>query len=103
MLENLGYKVTALKDSTEALEAFQKKPEKFDMVITDMTMPNMTGKDLAKELMAIRPDIPVILCTGFNEQIDEIRAKEMGISAFIMKPVVARDIANTIREVLDKK
>jgi CheY-like chemotaxis protein len=103
MLENLGYKVTALTGSNEALEVFQKKPEKYDLVITDMTMPKMTGKDLAKKLMIIRPDIPIILCTGFSEQIDEIRAKGMGISAFIMKPVVAREIANTIREVLDKK
>jgi CheY-like chemotaxis protein len=103
MLENLGYKITARTSSIEALEAFRNKPEKYDLVITDMTMPNMTGKDLAKELMAIRSDIPIILCTGFSEQIDEIRAKGMGIRAFIMKPVIARDIANTIREVLDRK
>ena len=68
-----------------------------------MTMPNMTGKDLAKELMSIRSDIPIILCTGFSEQIDERRAEEMGISAFVMKPIVMREIADTIREVLDKK
>ena len=62
----------------------------------------MTGKELAKEIMALRCDIPIILCTGFSEQIDESRAKEMGISAFLMKPIVMHDIANTIREVLDK-
>ena len=100
MLENLGYKVTARTSSIEALEAFRNKSDSFDLVITDMTMPNMTGKDLAKELMSIRSDIPIILCTGFSEQIDEKRAKEMGIRAFIMKPVVMRDIANTIRQVL---
>ncbi len=100
MLENLGYKVTARTSSIEALEAFRNNPDAFDLVITDMTMPNMTGKDLAKELMTIRPDIPIILCTGFSEQIDERRAEEMGISAFVMKPVVMRQIANTIREVL---
>jgi CheY-like chemotaxis protein len=66
-------------------------------------MPNMTGKDLAKELMSIRQDILVILCTRFSEKIDERRAKEMGISAFVMKPIVMRDMANTIREVFDKK
>ena len=66
-----------------------------------MTMPNMTGKDLARELMTIRPDIPVIICTGFSEQIDERRAKEMGISAYVMKPIVMRQIASTIREVMD--
>ena len=68
-----------------------------------MTMPNMTGKDLAKELLVIRPDLPIILCTGFSEKIDERKAEEMGIRAFVMKPIVMRQIANTIREVLDKK
>ncbi|MFH1350902.1 MAG: response regulator [Pseudomonadota bacterium] len=101
MLENLGYRVTARTSSIEALEAFRGTPDAFDLVITDMTMPNMTGKDLARELMAIRPDIPIILCTGFSEQIDERRAREMGISAFVMKPIVMRQMANTIREVLN--
>ena len=101
MLMNLGYQVTARTSSIEALEAFRNKPDAFDLVITDMTMPNMTGKELAKEIMSIRPDISIILCTGFSEQIDEKKAKEMGISAFVMKPIVMRDIANTIREVLN--
>jgi CheY-like chemotaxis protein len=103
MLEKLGYQVTVQTSSIETLEAFRNKPHKYDLVITDMTMPNMTGKDLAKELMNIRPDIPIILCTGFSEEIDERRAKELGISAFAMKPIIMRDIANTIREVLDKE
>jgi CheY-like chemotaxis protein len=103
MLEYLGYKVTAKKSSIEALEAFRREPKAFDLVITDMTMPKMTGKELAKQLMSIRPGVPVILCTGFSEQIDERRAKEMGISAFVMKPVFMLNMANTIREVLDKK
>lgn len=101
MLENLGYKVTARTSSVECLEAFRNNPGGFDIVITDMTMPNMTGKDLAKELMAIRPDIPIILCTGFSELIDKTKAKEMGISAFVMKPIVMSQMANTIRKVLD--
>ena len=84
-----------------AVELFKK--QSFDLVITDQTMSNMTGKDLARELMTIRPDIPIILCTGFSEKIDERRAEEMGISAFVMKPIVMRQIANRIREVLDKK
>ena len=100
MLERLGYKVTARTSSLEALEAFRNNPDRFDLVVTDQTMPNMTGKELAKELMAIRSRIPIILCTGFSEQIDEKRAKEMGISAFVMKPIVMHDIANTIRSVL---
>ena len=101
MLEPFGYRVTARTSGIEALEAFRNIPNAFDLVITDMTMPNMTGKDLAKELMVIRPDIPIILCTGFSEKIDERRAKEMGIRAFVMKPIVMRQIAQTIREVLD--
>jgi CheY-like chemotaxis protein len=102
MLENLGYNVTARTSSIEALEVFKKKPDTFDIVITDMTMPNMSGKELAKELMSIRSDIRIILSTGFSEQIDERSAKEMGISAFVMKPIVIRQLANTIRSVLDK-
>ena len=100
ILQSLGYKVTARTSSIEALEAFRNKPQGFDLVITDQTMPNMTGDALAKELMTIRPDIPIILCTGFSEKIDERRAKAMGIRAFVMKPIVMRQIANTIREVL---
>lgn len=103
MLEKLGYKVTVRISSIEALEAFRHKAEAFDLVITDQTMPNMTGNALAKELMSIRPDIPIILCTGFSEEIDERKAKEMGISAFVMKPIMIKDLANIIREVLNKK
>ena len=103
MLESLGYNVTARTSSIEALEAFRNNPDAFDLVISDMTMPNMTGKDLAKALMSIRSDIPIILCTGFSEQIDENEAREMGISAFVMKPIVMKEMAHRIREVLDKK
>ncbi len=103
MLENFGYKVTARTSSIEALEVFRNNPQGFDLVITDQTMPNITGRDLAKEIMSIRSDIPIILCTGFSEQIDEKKAKEIGISAFVMKPIVMREMANTIREVLDGK
>ena len=102
MLKWLGYDVTGRTSSIEALEAFKHNPGRFDLVITDQTMPNMTGKDLAKEVMAIRPDIPVILCTGFSELIDGKRAKEMGIRAFVMKPIVMEQIAKTIRDVLDR-
>ncbi len=102
ILERLGYNVVTRTSSLEALEAFKNDPNGFDLVITDQTMPNMTGKDLAKEMLSKRSDIPIILCTGFSEQIDEVKAKEMGIS-FVMKPIVLSQIANTIREVLDKK
>ncbi len=100
MLEHLGYEVTGYEGSAGALEAFRENPGGFDLVITDMTMPQMTGKDLARELLGIRPSTPIILCTGFSEKIDEPTAARMGIRAYVMKPIVMKDIARTIREVL---
>ncbi|MBW2642548.1 MAG: response regulator [Deltaproteobacteria bacterium] len=101
MIERLGYKVTARTSSIEALEAFRANPDRFDLVITDFTMPNMTGMELAKALLKLRSDILIILCTGYSEHINEDKAKGSGIRAFVMKPVVLGDIANTIRKVLD--
>ncbi len=101
MLERLGYKVTSRIRSLEALELFRKNPDQFDLVITDMTMPEMTGDKLARELMKIRPDIPIILCTGYSKRISEEKAKEMGIRAFLMKPIVMRDLAETVRKALE--
>ncbi|MGW8302083.1 MAG: ATP-binding protein [Desulfobacterales bacterium] len=103
MLENLGYEVTARTDCTEALKEFSQKPQNFDLVITDMTMPHMTGDELALKLLDIKPDIPVILCTGFNEDITEEKALAMGIQKFVMKPVIKNDLATTIRTVLDHR
>jgi signal transduction histidine kinase/CheY-like chemotaxis protein len=102
MLENLGYQVTARTDSIEALSEFSKQPQNFDLVVTDMTMPHMTGDALAQKLLDIKPDIPVILCTGFNEDITEEKALAMGIQKFVMKPVIKNDLATTIRTVLDQ-
>ena len=101
ILEKLGYMVTPRTSSIEALEAFRTKPDKFDLVITDQTMPNMTGAELANELIQIRPDIPIILCTGFSEIISEDAVKTMGVLEFVMKPYVMAQIAETIRQVLD--
>ena len=101
MLSHLGYEVATRLDGVEALEAFREQPERFDLVITDMTMPNLTGDRLAKELMKIRPDIPIILCTGFSESITEEKATGIGIREFSMKPFVMRDLAMTTRRVLD--
>ncbi len=101
MLEKLGYKVETRTSSVEALELFKSQPAVFDLVITDMTMPNMTGDQLAKELLAIRPDIPVILCTGYSEQITAAKARQMGIRAFVLKPIIMHDIARRIRQALD--
>ncbi len=103
MLERLGYKVTATTKSIEALEIFRENPEKFDLVITDMTMPNMTGDQLAEILRSIRPDIPIIVCTGYSEKITDEKAKKIGIKGLIMKPVVMREIAMIIREALEGK
>jgi len=103
MLESLGYSVTIKTNSLEAMEAFRAEPDAFDLIITDVTMPAMTDIELAKELMAIRPDIPIILCTGFSELINEKQAKEMGIQEFVMKPFVIRKHAKTIRKVLERK
>jgi CheY-like chemotaxis protein len=101
ILESLGYEVTPKTDSEEALAEFGARPDRFDLVITDMTMPKITGDRLARRLMDINPQIPVILCTGFNEAITEEKALAMGIDKFVMKPIVKNELANTIRTVLD--
>ena len=102
MIERLGYKVTARTSSIEALEAFRANPDRFDLVITDFNMPNMTGMELAKELIKLRSDILIVLCTGYSEHINEDKAKGSGIHAFVMKPVALGEIAKKIREVLDQ-
>jgi PAS domain S-box-containing protein len=100
-LERLGYKVEATISPIEALELFRYKPDQFDLVITDLTMPKMTGDKLVKEILSIRPDIPIILCTGFSEKIDEKKANAIGASDYIEKPLDKRDFAFIIRKVLD--
>jgi CheY-like chemotaxis protein len=102
MLERLGYQVTVRTSSIEALEAFRASMDKFDLVITDLTMPNMSGDKLAGELMNIRPDIPIILCTGFSEKMSKERAEALGIKGFLMKPILKSDLAKLTREVIDK-
>jgi PAS domain S-box-containing protein len=100
-LQHLGYEVVARTSSIEALEAFRTSPDAFDLVITDMTMPNMTGDRLAKEILRIRPDCPIILCTGFSEKISEASAKKIGIRVFLMKPLVLDQLAWTVRSALE--
>ena len=102
MLERLGYQITALTSSTEALDTFRSQPERFDLVITDMTMPSMTGIELAPKLLQIRPDIPIILCSGFNEMASEEKVKSIGIKAYVQKPVELKVLGQTIRDVLEK-
>ncbi len=103
MLESLGYKITTRTSSVEALELFKSKADSFDLVITDMTMPNMTGDELARELLRIKPEIPVILCTGYSARINQQQASAMGIRAYVSKPVLRREIAATIRDVLGER
>jgi PAS domain S-box-containing protein len=102
ILEMLGYVVDIRISSLEALELFKAMPDQFDLVITDMTMPHMTGDILAQELIKIRPDIPVILCTGFSEKIARGKAEVMGIKAFLMKPLLKEEMSRTVRMVLDE-
>lgn len=102
MLESLGYRVTATTRSLEALETFRAHPDAFDLVITDMTMPGLTGRGLARELLVVRPTVPIILCTGFSELINGKTAMEAGIREFVMKPYVLAGLARTIRKVLDE-
>jgi signal transduction histidine kinase/CheY-like chemotaxis protein len=102
MLKRLGYKVKTKMNPVEALELFKSKPYRFDLVITDMTMPQMSGVKLYEKLMEIRADIPVIICTGHSALIDKKKSRKLGIAAYVMKPIVLRDIANTIRNVLDE-
>jgi len=101
ILENLGYSVTMHVNSREALESFKARPNYFDLVISDMTMPNMTGNQLAIELKMIRSNIPVIICTGFSETIDQENFKKMGIEKLLMKPVSKSNLTRTVREILD--
>jgi PAS domain S-box-containing protein len=100
MLERLGYTVAARTSSIEALELFKAKPNRFDLVITDIVMPNMTGEKLAEKLMEIRADIPVVLCTGYSEKFTRRQASEIGVRSFLMKPLVMQDLASTVRQAL---
>jgi PAS domain S-box-containing protein len=102
MLQHLGYEVVTFSSSLEALDAFRARPDRFDLVITDMTMPQMTGERLAQALIEIRPDLPVILCTGYSERITEEMASALGIKAFLLKPLSAHDLAKKVRDTLDK-
>ncbi len=102
MLQKFGFEVVGMRSSTKALDAFRSAPESFDLILTDLTMPGMTGIELARELTGVRPGIPIILCTGFAEAIDAEQARQCGFSGLIMKPLGMRELADTIREVLDR-
>ena len=103
LLEHLGYRVTGMTDSLAALETIRRDPRAFDLAILDQTMPNLSGAELAREALRLRPDLPIILCTGYSETIDEEQALAIGTRAFMLKPFSARDIAMAVRRVLAHK
>jgi CheY-like chemotaxis protein len=102
LLTQLGYTVEVHTSSIEALRTFSQDPHRFDLVITDQAMPGLTGEALSRELLRIRPDLPIILCTGFSHVISAERAKALGIQGYLMKPLAIRDLVPIIRHVLDK-
>jgi CheY-like chemotaxis protein len=102
-LEAQGYRVTGCRDGREALEAFRADPDAFDLVVTDQTMPQMSGEVLAQELRRLRPDLLIILCTGFSHTITEETARALGIQAFLMKPVGRVDLCRTIQRLLAER
>ena len=102
MLERSGYNVTGKTDSTEALELFRSNPDGFDLVITDMTMPSLLGTELAREMLKIRQDISVLICTGFSERVNKNTAESLGIKGYINKPVLMQELTAKVREVLDE-
>jgi PAS domain S-box-containing protein len=101
LLESLGYKVSSFRCSTEALQAFEAAPQHFDLVLSDITMPIMNGAQLAKKLFAARPDIPIIFCTGFSDIVSEAEAMELGAKGYLGKPILRKNLAETIRKILD--
>ncbi len=102
LLESLGYSVVSMTNSIEALELFRHDPDRFDLVITDMTMPRMTGDMLAREIWALRSRMPIILCTGYSEKLDKEHALQLGFRDFAMKPLVIKDLARILRRALDE-
>ena len=101
MLECLGYEVVTEDKSQEALDTFLADPDRFNLVITDMIMPEMTGIDLSREILRIRPDMPIILCSGMSSAMNPEKAREIGIRAVIMKPILAEELLLTIEKDLD--
>jgi DNA-binding NtrC family response regulator len=102
MLKRLGYRVTAVTDSKKAWDLFLEDPHGFDLVITDQTMPDLAGMTLAHKMMRIRPDVPIILCTGYSETVSPGKARKAGIREFLMKPLVGSELAAAVRRALDR-
>nr|WP_269746575.1 response regulator [Desulfogranum mediterraneum] len=103
VLEGLGYRVLAVSNGAEGLEAFKASPESFDAIITDQTMPRLTGAELASAVLEIRPEIPILLCTGYSSALSEEKAFELGIRTYLQKPVQRAELATAVRQALDQK
>jgi len=103
MLAHLGYNVITMTESLKALDEFKKQPDKFDLVITDQIMPHLTGLQLATKMRQIKPDIKIIIITGFSDSIDAEKTKELGFDGFIIKPLILKDLNTTIRKVIEAK
>lgn len=102
-LTKYGYTVQTFENGLKAFEAFEKTPDQFDLIVTDMTMPQMTGEELAGKLLKVRQGIPIILCTGYSAAISEAKILEIGIRKYLQKPVSNKELAALIREILDKE
>ena len=101
MLHTLGYSVVAIDSGLAALDYFEQHPQEFDCLVTDMTMPGMTGVQLARRVLQIRPEFPIVLATGFSELVTKEQALAIGIKTFVMKPLVKKAIAEAIRQAID--
>ena len=102
LLEFLGYQVETRTSPIDALEALRAKPDKYDLVITDMTMPNMNGDKLVEEIKKFLPKLPIIICTGFSKRLSQDKKVGMGINSILMKPLTLADLATTVKKVLDE-
>ena len=103
MLERLGYRVAGFTNSEEALEMFKNAKDAYDLIITDKTMPKMTGLDLAAGIKKVRPDIPILLCTGFLDKDIDDKVQKAGITEYVTKPLNRQEMAVAVRRVLDKR
>ncbi len=103
LLEELGYSVRSFTNGLDALNSFIDDPDQYDLLITDQTMPNVTGGELAKRILEIRPDFPIILCTGYSDVLTKEHAEEIGISEYIQKPILAEELTISVRKILNKK
>jgi CheY-like chemotaxis protein len=101
ILESLGYQVSSRLSSTEALELFRTNHEAYDLVVTDLTMPQMNGEQLAREMMAINPEIPIIICSGYSEMMGREQAAALGVKELLMKPITIAEMSQKVRKVLD--